>query len=64
MVSMKKQDVVKLMTDYMMELNLDAAKSMGMDNAEYKYQLQGMYPQIEFVNGKVYDLLVDKGIIS
>lgn len=63
-MSMKKEEVVKLMTDYMMELNMEAARSMGMDDANYKHQLQGMYPQIEFVNGKVYDMLVSKGIID
>ena len=61
---MKKKEAIELMTDYMMELNLEAAKLAGMKENEYKAQLSQLYPQIYMVNEKVFDLMKSKDLIK
>lgn len=61
---MNKRDIVTLMTDHMMDLNMQAAAMAGLDGETYKKQLQSMYPQIYSVNDSVFDLLQSKGFIQ
>lgn len=64
MVSMTKDDVVALMTNHIVEVNIKAATEQGMPQNQIEALLEQMLPQLNLINGNLYDLLVDNGVIG
>jgi hypothetical protein len=65
MVSMEKEQVVELMTNLVIDVNREELVKAGQLNpAQIAKMLQQVTEPIYMVNSKLYDLLVDNGIIS
>lgn len=63
MVSMNKEKVVELMTEYINEMNRDHGYKAGMPVDEIEHAVATAAPEIARVHGELYDLLVQKGVI-
>lgn len=64
MVSMNKEDAVEAMTRYILEMNRKMAVDQNIPAAQLEPALEQMLPQLTTVNGELYDLLVDMGVIA
>lgn len=64
MVSMSKEEVVEAMTRYILEMNRKMAIDQNIPSAQLEPALEQMLPQLTTVNGELYDLLVDMGVIE
>lgn len=60
---MKKEQVVDLMTDFINHMNTERAIQAGMGSEQIKIAIEGSKQEIKYVNGLIYDLLVENGII-
>lgn len=58
-----RAEVVKLMSDFVDNMNRDAARQQGLQEAEIERTLAEFRPSLDSVNGMLYDLLVDNGLI-
>ena len=52
-----------MMSDMIEEMNTQMAKQQGMPDSEIEKVLGQARPQLDFVNGMLYDLLVQNGVI-
>lgn len=58
-----RAEVVKIMSDFVDNMNRDAARQQGLQEAEIERTLSEFRPSLDSVNGMLYDLLVDNGLI-
>lgn len=58
-----RHEVIKMMSDMIEEMNVQMAKQQGMPDSEIEKVLGQARPQLDFVNGMLYDLLVQNGVI-
>lgn len=61
---MGKDEVVKIMTDYINEMNRDHGYKAGMPVDEIEAAVAQAAPEIARVHSELYDLLVQKGVID
>lgn len=61
---MEKEAVVETMTRYILEMNRAMAKNHNIDDNQLETMLEQMTPQLIQVNGELYDLLVDMGVVN
>lgn len=60
---MNKDQVVRLMTDFINEMNRNAGYSSGMPIQQVEEFISSATPELTRVNGLLYDLLVEHGLI-
>ena len=60
---MTKADVVKLMSNAIDDMNRNIGEGQGVPSEQIQEQLILMRPQLDHVNGMLYDLLVEYGLI-
>lgn len=58
-----KDEVVKMMTDLIDNMNRDLLRSMGAAGETAEQSLNEMRPELTRVNGLLYDMLKENGII-
>jgi transcriptional/translational regulatory protein YebC/TACO1 len=58
-----RHEVIKMMSDMIEEMNTQMAKQQGMPDSEIERVLGQARPQLDYVNGMLYDLLVQNGVI-
>jgi hypothetical protein len=58
-----KDEVVKMMSEYINKMNLGILEGMGTPNTEASAAIEQMQPELNRVNGLLYDLLKENGII-
>lgn len=58
-----RADVVKLMSDYIDQMNTNMARAHGLSEEEITKTLSEHRPSLDNVNGLLYDLLVENGLI-
>lgn len=63
-IGMNKQEVVKLMTDYINNMNRGLAMQANMPQEKIEEALRSSTPQLVEVNGRLYDLLSAHGVIK
>lgn len=63
MVSMNKEEVVKVMIDSINEDNKELCLKSGMSEEDAQSQVDQSQPSLQFIIGNVYDRLVATGII-
>ena len=61
---MYRDEVIKLMTDSIDNFNRLQGQMNNINEAEIEEYIKQGRQQMEFVNGMLYDLLVDNGVIS
>lgn len=61
---MLRDEVVKLMTDYIDKMNREMAIQANMPSDQVEQQISQQRPQLMYVNGMLYDLLLENGIIN
>lgn len=64
MVSMNKNEVVGLMTDFIVKVNIDMAMQQGIPDDRIDFIIDDMLPSLNTINADLYDLLVDNGVIA
>jgi len=65
MVSMEKEKVVEMMTNFVINLNREEmAKTGQLNQTQIDQMIQQVTESIYMINSKIYDLLDDNGIIS
>lgn len=52
-----------MMSDYIEQMNVQMAKQQGMPDSEIEKVLGQARPQLDFVNGMLYDMLVENGVV-
>lgn len=62
-IMMTKADVVKLMSNAIDDMNRSIGEGQGVPSEQIQEQLILMRPQLDHVNGMLYDLLVEYGLI-
>jgi|LauGreDrversion4_2_1035121.scaffolds.fasta_scaffold2544866_2 hypothetical protein len=60
----KREQAVELMTEFIMDMNRQRAVASGMPLDQVEPALSGMVPELNHVNGLIYDVLVQSGYIS
>lgn len=63
MYVVNREDVVKLMTDYVENMNREIATSHGMDPNQLEMLINQARPDLNRVNGELFDHLVERGVI-
>jgi precorrin-4 methylase len=63
MNNINKTEVVELMTAYIENMNREMAISHGMDSTQIEIVLNQAKPDLQRVNGQLFDLLVERGVI-
>lgn len=58
-----KDEVVKMMTDLIDNMNRDLLRAMGSAGEAAEQSLNEMRPELTRVNGLLYDMLKENGII-
>lgn len=61
---MYKSEVVEMMTNYINDMNRSLASSSGMDPQQVESMIQQNQPQLVHVNGLLFDLLREKGLLQ
>lgn len=61
---MYRDEVIKLMTDTIDNFNRYQGQMNNINEAEIEEYIKQGREQMEFVNGMLYDLLVENGIIN
>jgi hypothetical protein len=51
------------MSDYIEQMNTHMAKQQGMPDNEIEKVLGQARPQLDYVNGMLYDMLVENGVV-
>jgi hypothetical protein len=59
-----KDEVVKMMTDYVNKMNKEALSSMGATEEQLKATIDQMQNDLVRVNGELYDMLKENGVIA
>lgn len=59
-----KDEVVKMMTDYVNKMNREALTGMGANEEQIAATLDQMQGDLVRVNGELYDMLKENGIIA
>jgi len=59
-----KDEVVKMMTDYINAMNREALSSMGATQEQIRATISEMNAELIKVNGELYDMLKENGVIS
>lgn len=59
-----RDDVVKMMSDYINKMNLEILQGMGTPDADATTAIEQMQPELNRVNGLLYDLLKENGVIQ
>ena len=59
-----RDDVVKMMSDYINKMNLEILQGMGTAESDASTAIEQMQPELNRVNGLLYDLLKENGVIS
>lgn len=60
---MFREEVVKLMTDYVNKMNREMMLAIGGVPEQIERGIEEMQPELNRVNGELYDLLKEHGII-
>lgn len=58
-----KDEVVRMMTDLINNMNLDILNGMGIDPEIAKQNILQAEPELTRVNGLLYDMLKENGVI-
>ncbi len=58
-----RHEVIKMMSDMIEEMNTQMARQQNMPDSEIERVLGQARPQLDYVNGMLYDLLVQNGVI-
>ncbi len=58
-----RHKVIKMMSDMIEEMNTQMARQQNMPDSEIERVLGQARPQLDYVNGMLYDLLVQNGVI-
>lgn len=58
-----KDEVVKMMTDYVNIMNREALSGMGATEEQIKATIDQMQNDLIRVNGELYDMLKENGVI-
>jgi hypothetical protein len=62
---MERQEVIKLMTNTVQEVNRQIAiQMMNVPANEVETKIAAAQEHVEHINGMIYDLLVDHGVIK
>lgn len=61
---MYRDEVVKLMSDNIDNMNRQGAQQSGLSSTEIEEFIAAGRAQLDFVNGMLYDLLKNEGIIG
>lgn len=61
---MNKEEVVELMSNYIEEINRKLGSEMMMNSAQIEQAISAARPQLKEMNGALYDLLLNYGIIQ
>lgn len=59
-----KDDVVKMMTDYINKMNREILQGLGTPDADANTAIEQMQPELTRVNGLLFDLLKENGVIA
>jgi len=59
-----KDEVVKMMTDYINAMNRDALFRMNATEEQIAASIEQMRDELERVNGELYDMLKTNGVIA
>lgn len=59
-----KDEVVKMMTDYVNAMNREALSGMGATEEQINATLGEMANELTRVNGELYDMLKENGVIA
>lgn len=59
-----KDEVVKMMTDYVNEMNRKGMIDMGILPSQIEEVIQPMQIELQRVNGEIYDMLKENGVIA
>ena len=59
-----KDEVVKMMTDYINVMNREALSSMGANEEQANATIDQMQHELVKVNGELYDMLKENGVIA
>lgn len=61
---MNKEQAVELMTEFITDMNRQRAMASGMPLDQVEPALISMKQELDHVNGLIYDLLVQSGVIN
>lgn len=59
-----KDEVVKMMTDYINSMNREALAGMGANEEQVDATIDQMQLELVKVNGELYDMLRENGVIG
>lgn len=59
-----RDDVVKMMSDYINKMNREILQGMGTPDGDANAAIEQMQPELNRVNGLLYDLLKENGVIQ
>jgi Na+/phosphate symporter len=59
-----KDEVVKMMTDYINAMNRDALFRMNATEEQINASIEQMKDELDRVNGELYDMLKTNGVIA
>jgi hypothetical protein len=59
-----RDEVVKMMSDYINKMNLEILQGMGTPDADANAAIEQMQTELNRVNGLLYDLLKENGVIA
>ena len=59
-----KDEVVKMMTDYVNKMNREALSGMNATEEQIKAAIDQMQTDLVRVNGELYDMLKENGVIA
>lgn len=59
-----KDEVVKMMTDYINKMNKEIMEKMGALDSLVEQSINEMQPELNKVNGELYDMLKENGVIA
>lgn len=59
-----REDVVKMMTDYINDMNRKTLRDMGTPDADAEAAITQMQPELTRVNGLLFDLLKENGVVQ
>lgn len=58
-----RHEVIKMMSDYIEQMNIQIAKQQNISDNEIEKVIGQARPQLDYVNGMLYDMLVQNGVI-
>jgi hypothetical protein len=61
---MYRDEVIQMMTDFVDNYNRGNAKTIGMSEFEVEVYIRDNAYQLKYMNGLLYDLLKDNGVIA